>query len=122
MYPYINEQSVKVLAASADLSRTVGRFDIIGRVGISGGGSREDSSLASEDSGVTGTPARLTQYNDAYLEWLTATQYRLGLGLRCRIFRGIYAEMNGGALLAPSAAVAAGTCRWTGTAGIGYDF
>lgn len=122
MYPYVNEQSVKVFSASADLSRSVGRFDIMCLAGISGGGSVEESSLASGDSGVTGTPARQIKYNDAYLEWLTATQYRLGLGLRCRIFKGIYAEVNGGALLAPSATVAAGTCRWTGNAGIGYDF
>lgn len=122
MYPYLNEQSIKVLSASASLSRTAGRFDFMGRAGISGGNSREESSKVSEESGVIGMPVRLTQYNDAYVEWLTTLQYRLGLGLRYRIWHGIYAELSGGLVLAPGASAAAGTSRWTGNAGIGYDF
>lgn len=122
MYPYIDEQSLQVLSASASLSRTAGRFDIMGTAGISGGRTDESSSMASEDSGVVGMPVRLTQYNDAYVEWLTALQYRLGIGMRCRLWHGIYAEVKGGLLLAPGVSVAAGTSRWTGTACLGYDF
>lgn len=122
MYPYIDEQSVNVLSASASVSRSIGRIDLIGRAGVSGGGVRESSSMADQDSGVMGAPVRLDEYNDAYVEWLTALQYRLGLGLRCRIWHGIYAEIGGGLHAAPSASVAAGTTRWAGSAAIGYDF
>lgn len=95
MYPYVYEQRISDVSAFVDLLGHVGRWDIGTGVLFTKANCNESSRLVASDSGVTTEPYRLSDWNQAHIDYVCNPALTFLPRVRCNFAKGLYAEIAG---------------------------
>jgi len=123
MYPYLVNQDIMGWHADVGATAQMGIVTLHMGVGYRGGSLTEDMSKTTEDSGVQSELFRLEDYYKRDMEYRTANRINAAGAVRCKVYKGMYLQLDGTATAAFGLSSDRG---WSGRIGanlrIGYEF
>ncbi len=122
MFPYGTLQTMTLYRGYVCGERRVGRFDLKGYAAFASGSRTERELEAATETEPGDPPYRLTEYLDWQDEYLSASRVSVGVGVRYRIPRGVYAELGATFVHGFGLRFVGGANRWAETLKVGYVF
>jgi hypothetical protein len=122
MYPYAVSQKWQRSYSYFDTTFHLGRVDLMAAGSFAIGKYTDDNQTMTTDQQAGSQPYRLTDYYNRQMEYATASQASLSIGVRYNFPIGLYAEAHVDGTHAFNLKYIAGSNRWNEALKVGYRF